>query len=185
MSDYESPGEQLRFDKITHIVAVEISTGQARMTRLPKHLLMCNYEVSAKKMLMLTTSEGKRLSVLRTEKSGSEVSIWLYAGDHGGGDDDDVEKSWMLCRSVDVRKLIKDAGLAYFHPSCKDWAVFDTRLECFCPKSNRLILWVPYLGLFVLDLESTKVQRAEGNTNEYICPYEIDFTLCISSMKLF
>ncbi|KAM3240014.1 hypothetical protein ACQJBY_053602 [Aegilops geniculata] len=188
VSDYDSsPYGQSCFDKITRIVAVDISTGQARMTRLPNHLLTRNHEVSTKKMLMLaTSSEGERLSLLRTKKSGLEVSIWLYAGDHGGeDDDDDAEKSWMLSRSVDIRKLVEDAGLAYFRPSCKDWAVLETRLEWFCPRSNRLIIWVPFLGLFVLDLVSTEIQRAEGDSHGHIWPYEIDLTLSFSSMTPF
>uniref|UniRef100_M8BAI8 Uncharacterized protein n=1 Tax=Aegilops tauschii TaxID=37682 RepID=M8BAI8_AEGTA len=40
VSDYDSSAyAHLCFDKITHIVAVDISTCQARMTRLPNHLL--------------------------------------------------------------------------------------------------------------------------------------------------
>ncbi|KAF7078106.1 hypothetical protein CFC21_082588 [Triticum aestivum] len=180
VSDYDSSAYM-----ITHIVAVDISTGQARMARLPNHLLTCNHEVSTKKMLMLaTSSEGERLSLLRTEKLGLEVSIWLYARDHGGGGDD-VEESWMLSRSVDVQKLVEDAGLAYFRSSCKDWVVLETRLEWFCPRSNRLIIWIPFLGLFVLDLVSTEIQRADGDSHGHIWPYEIDLTLSFSSMKPF
>ncbi|KAF0910161.1 hypothetical protein E2562_001375 [Oryza meyeriana var. granulata] len=46
-------------------------------------------------------------------------------------------------------------------------------------------IWVPYLGLFVLDLESMQIQRAAGDNQTHVWPYEIDLTLLFSSLKQF
>jgi hypothetical protein len=177
---------------LTHTVAVDVTTGRARMTRLPKQCSMHNDDVSDRKMLMLATSSegGDRLSLLRREEASMEVSIWLYVGDQiGGGDannDDDAEKScWLLRESIDIRKLIEDAGLSRFRLGCKDWEVLETRLEWFCPRSRSVILWIPFLGLFVLNLGSNLIQRAAGDSYGHVWPYEIDLTLCFCSMKSF
>ncbi|KAF8681926.1 hypothetical protein HU200_045377 [Digitaria exilis] len=108
VSDYYSLGER----KLTHVVAVDIATGRTRMTRIPSQCSMCSEDVSTRKTLMLATSEDDQPSLLRTEEASLKVSFWLYVGDHGGGNDDDTEKSWLLRRSMDIRKLIEDAGLS-------------------------------------------------------------------------
>ncbi|CAN6298107.1 unnamed protein product [Urochloa humidicola] len=170
---------------LTHIVAVDIATGGATMTRLPEQCSMHGDDASDRKMLMLaTSSEGDRLSLLRREEASLDVSVWLYVGDHGG-DEDDPEKSWVLRQSVDVRKLIEDAGLSRFRLGCKGWEVLETRLEWFCPRSRNVIIWIPYLGWFVLDSEGRRIQRAADDSHGNVWPYEIDLTLCLRSMKSF
>ncbi|KAF0910157.1 hypothetical protein E2562_001371 [Oryza meyeriana var. granulata] len=170
--------------EITHTVAVDIGTGRAWMTRLPKECTMINLDICTKKMLILATEEDGRLALLRREDASMKVSIWVYTGcDSGGSDDSEV--SWVLLRSFDVRKLIEDAGLAHFRLECKDWVELEVRLEWFCPRSRCLIIWVPYLGLFVLDLESMQIQRAAGDNQTHVWPYEIDLTLLFSSLKQF
>ncbi|CAN6281737.1 unnamed protein product [Urochloa humidicola] len=182
VSDYLSHGWRY----LTHIVAVDIATGRATMTRLPEQCSMRGDDASDRKMLMLaTSSEGDRLSLLRREEASLEVSVWLYVGDDHGGDEDDPEKSWVLRQSIDVRKLIEDAGLSRFRLGCKGWEVLETRLEWFCPRSRNVIIWIPYLGLFVLDLGTKRIQRAADDTYGHVWPYEIDLTLCLCSMKPF
>ena len=62
---------------------------------------------------MLATSEDDRISLVRREEASLEVSVWLYVGDHGSGGG--PEKSgWLLRRSIDIRKLIEEAGLSRF-----------------------------------------------------------------------
>ncbi|KAG2546574.1 hypothetical protein PVAP13_9KG033957 [Panicum virgatum] len=178
--DY-SPGDE-RY--LTHTVAVDVTTGQARVTKLPKQCLMRDEDVSCKRVLMLATSEDDRLSLVRREEASLEVSVWLYVGDHGGGGG--PEKSgWLLRRSIDIRKLIEEAGLSRFRLGCKDWEVLEIRLEWFCPRSRSMILWIPYLGLLVLDPEGKRIQIAADDSHGHIWPYEIDLTLCLCSMKTF
>ncbi|RLN42562.1 hypothetical protein C2845_PM01G31100 [Panicum miliaceum] len=168
----------------THTVAVDMTTGRARMTRLPKQCSMRNEDVADRKMLMLATSEDDRLSLLRREEEASlEVSVWLYVGDHDGGGN--PENSWLLRQSTGIRKLIEDAGLSRFRLGCKGWEVLEIRLERFCPRSRSVILWIPYLGLLVLDPEGRRIQRAADDSHGHIWPYEIDLTLCVCSMKTF
>ncbi|CAL4918602.1 unnamed protein product [Urochloa decumbens] len=174
---------------LTHTVAVDVATGLATMTRLPEQCSMRIDDASDRKMLMLaTSSEGDRLSLLRREEASLEVSVWLYVGvDQGAdGDEDDPEKSWLLRQSIDVRKLIEDAGsLSRFRLGCKGWEVLETRLEGFCPRSRNVILWIPYLGLLVLDLENKRIQRAADGGHGHVWPYEMDLTLCLCYMKPF
>nr|CAB3493548.1 unnamed protein product [Digitaria exilis] len=165
VSDYYSLGVR----KLTHIVAVDIATGRTRMTRIPSQCSMYTEDVSNRKMLMLATSEDGRPSLLRREEASLKVSFWLYVGDHGGGSDDDPEKSWLLQRSVDVRELIEDAGLSRFRLGCRDWEVLEIRLEWFCPRSR----------------SRKRVQRAADDSYGHIWPYEIDLTLCLCTMKSF
>ncbi|RCV41299.1 hypothetical protein SETIT_9G124600v2 [Setaria italica] len=134
--------------QITH--PTDVTTGRARMTRLPKQCPMHDDDVLDRKMLMLATSEGDLLSLLRREEASLEVSVWLYVGDQG----------------------------------CKDWEVLDTRLEWFCPRSRRVILWIPYLGLFEV-LRTKHPQKAAGDSYGHVWPYEIDLTLSLCSMKSF
>ncbi|KXG37761.1 hypothetical protein SORBI_3001G122600 [Sorghum bicolor] len=170
---------------VDRTIAVDIATGRARMTRLPEHCSMFDQDVSIGKKLMLATYEGDRLSLLRREEASLEVSVWLYVGDHGGGGGDDPERSWLLRQSINIRKLIEDAGLSRFRLRCKDWSVLEIRLEWFCPRSRCVIMWIPYLGLLVLDLASKQIRRATGDSHGHIWPYEIDLTLCLSSIKMF
>ena len=162
---------------------MDLTTGPARMMRLPKQCSMCNEDVSGKKKLMLATSEDDQISLVRREEASLEVSVWLYVGDHGGGGG--PEKRWLLRRSIDIRKLIEDAGLSRFRLGCKDWEMLEIRLEWFCPRSRSMILWIPYLVLLVLDPEGKRIQIAADDSHGHIWPYEIDLTLCLCSMKTF
>jgi LmbE family N-acetylglucosaminyl deacetylase len=150
---------------------------------------MHNDHVSTKKLLMLaTSSDGDRLSLPRAVGEASmEVSIWLYAAEvHGHAEDQqgtEETSSWLRWQSVDIRKLIEDAGLERYRLGCKDWTVLETRLERFCPKSQSAIIWIPYIGLFVLDLKSMRIRRAAGDTHGDIWPYEIDLTHWYPSIK--
>ncbi|CAL4935488.1 unnamed protein product [Urochloa decumbens] len=183
VSDYSSHDGRY----LTHTVAVDVATGRARMTRLPEQCSMHIDDAPDRKMLMLaTSSEGDRLSLLRREEASLEVSVWLYVGDQGAdGDEDDPEKSWLLRQSIDVGKLVEDAGLSRFRLGCKSWEVLETRLEWFCPRSRNVILWIPYLGLLVLDLQNKRIQRAADDSHGHVWPYEIDLTFCLCSMKSF
>ncbi|PUZ37430.1 hypothetical protein GQ55_9G119000 [Panicum hallii var. hallii] len=166
------PGGLVPYRYVLHFCMAPSPT-LSRITRLPKQCSMRNEDVSDKKMLMLATSEDDRLSLLRREEASLEVSVWLYVGDHGSGGD--PENSWLLRQSIGIRKLIEDAGLSRF----------QTRLERFCPRSRSVILWIPYLGLLVLDPEGKRIQRAADDCHGHIWPYEIDLTLCLCSMKTF
>uniref|UniRef100_A0A0E0KI35 F-box domain-containing protein n=1 Tax=Oryza punctata TaxID=4537 RepID=A0A0E0KI35_ORYPU len=64
-----------QWDSITHIVAVDLSTGGAWTTRLPKQCTMYSLSVVSKKMLMLATAEDGRLALLRREDAGTKVTI--------------------------------------------------------------------------------------------------------------
>jgi hypothetical protein len=185
-----SDSSNLFEEMISHIIAVDISsTGKARMIKLPMQCSMHNDHLSTKKLLMLaTSSDGERLSLLRAAGEASmEVSIWLYAaGVHGHAEDQqgtEETSSWLRWQSVDIRKLIEDAGLERYRLGCRDWTVLETRLERFCPKSQSAIIWIPYVGLFVLDLKSMRIRRAAGDSHGHIWPYEIDLTHWYPSIK--
>uniref|UniRef100_A0A0D9VXY7 F-box domain-containing protein n=1 Tax=Leersia perrieri TaxID=77586 RepID=A0A0D9VXY7_9ORYZ len=162
-----------RHNKITHTVSVDISTGHAWMTRLPMQCLMSNDNVSNNKMLVLATAADGRLVLLRREDACMKVTIWVHAEDDNGRGtrgSDDGEASWALSRSFDVRKLIEHAGLSHFRLKCKDWADLEVRLEWFCRRSRCVVIWIPYLGLFVLDLKSMHIQRAAGDSQTHLIP---------------
>ncbi|EAY91560.1 hypothetical protein OsI_13195 [Oryza sativa Indica Group] len=176
------------YDNITHSVVVDISTGHAWMTRLPKQCVMSSDNVSNNKMLVLATAADGRLALLRREDACTKVTIWVHAEEDSGrgscgSDGDDGEARWVLSRSFDVRKLVEHAGLAHFRPEHKDWADLEVRLEWFCRRSRCVVIWVPYLGLFVLDLENMQMQRAAGDSQTHVRPYEMDLTVCYSSLK--
>jgi len=44
-----------------------------------------------------------------------------------------------------------------------------------------MILWIPYLGLLVLDPEGKRIQIAVDYSHGHIWPYEIDLTLRVIS----
>uniref|UniRef100_A0A0D9VYC7 F-box domain-containing protein n=1 Tax=Leersia perrieri TaxID=77586 RepID=A0A0D9VYC7_9ORYZ len=173
---------------ITHIVAVDLSTCSVWTTRLPEQCMMSYFSVSTKKMLMLATAEDGRLALLQKEDAGMEVAIWVHAENdkgRGNGGCDDGEASWVLARSFDVRKLVEDAGLAHHRLECKNWTDLEVRLEWFCRRSRCVVIWVPYLGLFIIDLERMQIQRASGDSQTHVWPYEIDLTVCYSFLKQF
>ena len=97
---------------------------------------MRDEDVSCKRVLMLATSEDDRLSLVRREEASLEVSVWLYVGDHGSGGGPE-KSSWLLRRSIDIRKLIEEARLSRFRLGCKDWEVLEIWLDWFCPRCDR------------------------------------------------
>uniref|UniRef100_A0A0D3FMZ3 F-box domain-containing protein n=1 Tax=Oryza barthii TaxID=65489 RepID=A0A0D3FMZ3_9ORYZ len=57
------------------------------------------------------------------------------------------------------------------------WHIFDrsTKIGQIW-RSRCVVIWVPYLGLFVLDLENMQMQRAAGDSQTHVWPYEMDLT---------